>query len=100
MPKTKVDRELLLKVAKNARLELTEKEMQQFLPQFKDILEAFEKIGQVDIKGTEPAFHPIPLKNRLREDAMEKCLDNAEALSNAVHQKSPYFKGPKAIESQ
>ncbi len=98
MPKTKVDRELLLRVAKNCRLELTEKEIQQFLPQFKEILEAFEKIDSVDVKGIEPAFHPVPLKNRMREDKIEKCLGNEEALSNAVHQKQPYFKGPKAIE--
>lgn len=98
MPKTVVDRGLLLRVAKNARLELTEKEIQQFLPQFKEILEAFEKIGEVDTKGTEPAFHPIPLKNRVREDKTSTCLGNKEALSNAVHQKPPYFKGPKAIE--
>jgi aspartyl-tRNA(Asn)/glutamyl-tRNA(Gln) amidotransferase subunit C len=100
MPKTIVDQELLLRVAKNSRLELTEKEAQQFLPQFKEILEAFEKIGQVDTKGTEPAFHPVPLKNRYREDKIENGLSNEKALGNATHQKQPYFKGPKAIDSQ
>lgn len=98
MPKTTIDRELLLRVAKNARLELTEKEIQRFLPQFMEILEAFEKIDKVNVQGIEPAFHPVPLKNRMREDKIEKCLGNEEALSNAVHQKPPYFKGPKAID--
>lgn len=98
MPKTKVDRELLLKVAQNARLELTEAEIKRFLPQLQEILTAFEKIDQVDIKGIKPAFHPIPLQNHWREDKTEPCLSNEEALKNAVHQKPPYFKGPKAIE--
>jgi aspartyl-tRNA(Asn)/glutamyl-tRNA(Gln) amidotransferase subunit C len=98
MEKTKINRELLAKVARNARLELTEKEIESFLPQFREILDAFEKIGQVEIKNTEPAFHPIPLQNRCREDKTNACLSNEEALANAVHQKQPYFKGPKAIE--
>lgn len=98
MPKINVNRELLLQVAKNARLELTEKEIQQFLPQFREMLAAFEKIEKVDITSTKPAFQPIPLRNRWREDAVEKSLSNEEALSNAVHQKPPYFKGPQAIE--
>lgn len=97
MAKIKVDRELLQRVAKNCRLELSEKEIQQFLPELREILEAFEKIDHVNIQGIEPAFQPIPLENRWREDRIEKCLSNEEALSNAVHQKPPYFKGPQAI---
>ncbi|MBU0635832.1 Asp-tRNA(Asn)/Glu-tRNA(Gln) amidotransferase subunit GatC [Candidatus Micrarchaeota archaeon] len=98
MPKLKVDRELLQRVAKNARLELSETEINAFLPQLQEILSAFKKIEEVDIKGTKPAFHPIPLSNKWREDKIEKCLENEQALENAVHKKSPYFKGPKAIE--
>lgn len=98
MPKITVDRELLLRVAKNCRLELTEFEIKAFLPQFSEILKAFEKIDSVDIKGIEPAFHPIPLQNRWREDKVKPSISNEEALQNAVQKKPPYFKGPKAIE--
>ena len=98
MPKVKVNRELLLKVAQNARLELTEKEIKTLLPQLQEILAAFEKIDEVEVKGVSPAFHPIPLQNRWREDKTEPCLSNEQALQNAKHQKAPYFKGPKAIE--
>ncbi len=98
MPKLKVDRTLLLRVAKNAHLELTEAEIKTFLPQFEEILSAFEKIGKVNISGVAPAFQPIPLSNRFRGDEVKPGLSNAEALQNAVHKDPPYFKGPKAME--
>lgn len=98
MPKVTVNRELLLSVAKNARLELTDAEIKLFLPQLQEILKAFEKIDSVDVKGIEPAFHPIPLQNRWREDVVTPSLPNEDALKNSVHKKPPYFKGPKAIE--
>lgn len=98
MTETKVDRELLLQVAKNARITLTEHEIQAFLPQLQEILHTFNKIAQVNVENTEPAFHPIPLQNRWRKDETKPCLNNETALKNAKHQQAPYFKGPKAMD--
>lgn len=98
MPKTQVDRDLLIRVAQNARLQLSEKEIQTILPQLQEILATFEKIERVNVSKTKPAFHPVPLQNRWRNDTVTNSLSNANALKNAVHQKPPYFKGPKAIE--
>ena len=93
----KVDKELILKVARNARLNLTEKEIEEFLPQLKDILDNFEKIKNVDTKDVKEIFHPIEIKNNFREDVVEKSLSQDEALSNTKHKKDGYFKGPKAL---
>lgn len=92
-----VDKALLQRVAKNARLNLTEKEIEILLPQFKQILEAFAKVSQVDVEGVKPAFHPIEVKNVYREDLVAPCLDNASALSNTRHKKNGFFKGPKVV---
>ena len=43
-----VDKRLLLKVAKNARLNLIQDEIREFLPQFEEILEAFSKLDELD----------------------------------------------------
>ena len=93
----KIDKELILKVAKNARLKLTGNEIEEFLPQLKDILDNFEKIKNVDTKNVKEIFHPIEIKNNFREDAVEKSLTQEEALSNTKHKKDGYFKGPKAL---
>ncbi|MFH1586308.1 MAG: Asp-tRNA(Asn)/Glu-tRNA(Gln) amidotransferase subunit GatC [Candidatus Diapherotrites archaeon] len=92
-----VDKELLLRVAKNARLELTDKEIKKFLPELKEILESFSKLDEVDVSKEKPSFQPIELKNVMREDKVEKCLTQEEALSLTQHKKDGYFKGPKVV---
>ena len=94
----KIDKELLLKVAVNARLNLTDSEVKKFLPQLEGILEAFAKLDKLDVSKEAPSFQPIPLKNVLREDVVGKCLSNEEALANTKHKKDGYFKGPKVIQ--
>jgi aspartyl-tRNA(Asn)/glutamyl-tRNA(Gln) amidotransferase subunit C len=93
----KIDKELILSVAKNARLNLSEKEINEFLPELKEILESFSKLDKVNTKKVEPAFNPIELKNIYREDEVEKSLSQEEALKNTKHKNNGYFKGPKAI---
>ncbi len=92
-----VDRELLLRVAKNARLNLSEKEIAVFLPQFKEMLATFQKISSIDADGFDPAFHPVEVKNVFREDVVEKSLSQEDALKNAKHKKDGFFKGPKVV---
>ncbi|MBW2995749.1 Asp-tRNA(Asn)/Glu-tRNA(Gln) amidotransferase subunit GatC [Candidatus Woesearchaeota archaeon] len=93
----KVDKELIRKVASLARLELTEAEVKLFEKDFKEILDAFSKIDEVDTKGTKESFQPVEMKNRLREDLVEDSLSQEEALENTEHKKDGYFKGPRAI---
>ncbi len=95
--KVKVDKELLLRVAKNARLELTDKEIKKFLPELKEILESFSKLDEIDVSTEKPSFQPIELKNVMREDKVEECLSQEEALSLTQHKKDGYFKGPKVL---
>lgn len=93
----KIDKELIKKVAKNTRLELTDKETEKFVEDFKDILNTFSELDEVKTENTKPSFHPVKFKESLREDKVEKCLSQEEALKNTEHKKDGYFKGPKAI---
>lgn len=97
MPKVKVDRELLLGVARNARLNLTDSEIKKFLPQLQEILDAFSKIDEVKLTDEKPSFQPLPLKNVMREDKPEKCLPQSAALGSTKHKDAAYFKGPKVV---
>ncbi|MBI4053374.1 MAG: Asp-tRNA(Asn)/Glu-tRNA(Gln) amidotransferase subunit GatC [Candidatus Diapherotrites archaeon] len=97
MPKPKVDNALLLKVAKNARLNLTAAEAKKFLPQLQEIVEAFSKLDTLDVSKEQPSFQPLPLKNVFREDKVEESLSQEDALSNARHKKDGYFRGPKVV---
>ena len=93
----RVDKELLKHVAEIARLKLTEKEIEEFIPEFKEILESFSALDKVGTDNTKPSFQPVELKNVMREDKVEKSLTQEQALSNSPHSKDGYFKGPRAL---
>jgi len=95
MAKPTVDKQLLLRVADNARLNLSEPEIKKFLPQLREILEAFSKLDEIAVSNEEPSFQPIKLTNVMREDKVEKCLSQEEALKNTKNKKDGYFLGPK-----
>ncbi len=93
----KVEKETILAVANNAKLRLSEAEIKEFLPQLKEILGSFSKIEEVNTDKIKPSFHPIEIRNVMREDKEEKCLSAEEALKNTQHKKDNYFKGPRVV---
>jgi len=92
-----LNEDLLKRIAKNARLELSSKEVDEFLPQLKEVLDVFSKISEVNTDNTELAVHSIDLKNVTREDKAEESLSQETALKNTEHKKDGYFKGPKVV---
>ncbi len=93
----KVDDALIKRVAANARLNLSGNEIREFIPQFKEIIDYFSKLDEVDTKNTKPSFQPVEVKNALREDKPKPSLTQEEALKNAQNKKDGYFKGPRAV---
>ncbi len=94
-----VDKKLLKKVALNARLILTEKELEQFVPQIKEVIvKSFNKLDELET-NEEPSFQPVKIENKLREDKEKDCLTQKEVFSNAKKEliKKGYFKGPKVL---
>ena len=96
-PIMEVTREMIAHVAGLARLNLTHEEIEKFTPQLKEVIEAFSQLAAENTTGVKPSFHPIELKNALREDSVKECISQEQALRNAKHKKDGYFKGPKAV---
>ncbi len=92
-----VDKKLLEHVAEVARIKLSEKEIEKFLPQLKEALEFFSKLKEINTDNVKPSFQPIELKNAMREDEEKQCLSQDDALSLTEHKKDGYFKGPRAV---
>ena len=94
----KVDEELIRHVSKVARLNLSDEEIKKFVPQFKEILEAFSVLDEVDVKDTKLSIQPVAMKNVLRNDEPKLCFSQEDALSQVKkNKKDGYFKGPKAV---
>ena len=88
-----IDRGLVERIAKVARLELTQDEIEKFTGQLKVILEAFRELDDVDTEGVEPSFHPQELSNVLRED--ETTPWSWDPFENTDHREGRHFKGPR-----
>ena len=89
-----ITREDVLHVARLARLELTEEEIERFQVQLSAILEAVGKVSELDLEGVEPTSHPLELANVWGEDEPRPSLPDEEALANAPERDGSFFRVP------
>jgi aspartyl-tRNA(Asn)/glutamyl-tRNA(Gln) amidotransferase subunit C len=78
-----IDREQVLHVARLARLELGEDEVERMAGELSGILEHIERIGELDLAGTEPTSHVMALENVLGTDEPRPSLSRERALASA-----------------
>lgn len=90
-----IDETLLRHVAWTARLKLSEKELADLKPEFEEVLGMFSLLEKTDVKDVEPAFHPLELPARMRDDEPRECLSQEEALANSQNTKEGRFKAPR-----
>jgi aspartyl-tRNA(Asn)/glutamyl-tRNA(Gln) amidotransferase subunit C len=89
-----ITREEVLHVARLARLELRDEEVERFTQQLSAILEAVAKVSELDLTDVEPTAHPLDLVNVWAEDERRPCLPQDEALANAPERDAGFFKVP------
>ena len=81
-------------VARLARLELSDEELERMREQLSAILEAVGKVARLDLEGVEPTAHPLDLVNVLADDVPRPCLPREEALANAPDPEDGFFGVP------
>jgi aspartyl-tRNA(Asn)/glutamyl-tRNA(Gln) amidotransferase subunit C len=94
----RIDAEQVRKVAKLARLLLTEAEIEEFTGQLGAILGYVEKMNELDTSRVEPLAHCLPISNVLRADEVRPSLGTELTLSNAPDSDGPFFKVPKILD--
>ncbi len=81
-----IDREQVLHVARLARLQLSDDEVERMSGELSGILGHIEKIGELDLEGVPPTSHVVEVTNALRDDEprpswpREIVLDGAPAV--------------------
>jgi aspartyl-tRNA(Asn)/glutamyl-tRNA(Gln) amidotransferase subunit C len=88
------------KVAKLARLELTEVEKSAFTKQLSQILTHVETLKQYDTTGVEPTATVLGQVNVFRSDEVRPSLSVERALMNAPESAEGFFVVPKIIEER
>ena len=89
-----ITREEVLHVAKLARLELTDDEVERLTEQLGAILEAVSKVSELDLSDVPPTSHPLELVNAWAPDELRTSLSLDEVFANAPAREGDLFKVP------
>jgi aspartyl-tRNA(Asn)/glutamyl-tRNA(Gln) amidotransferase subunit C len=90
-----LSRDQVLHVAKLARLELTEEEIERFASELSKVLDHIEMINQLgDLADVPPTSHVIAVENALRADEPRPSLPVEVALANAPDAAQGGFRVP------
>ncbi|ADI73929.1 glutamyl-tRNA(Gln) amidotransferase, C subunit [Methanohalobium evestigatum Z-7303] len=80
-----------------ARIEIDEKDADEYASQLNDVLNHFEQLDEVDTENVPPTYHVIDLVNVFREDVARESLTQDKALENTSSSKEGYFKSYRII---
>jgi len=94
----KIDAEQVRKVAKLARLALSDAEIEEFTGQLGAILGYVEKMNELDTASVEPLAHCLPIRDVFRADEVRESLGTERTLANAPDRDGAFFKVPKILE--
>jgi aspartyl-tRNA(Asn)/glutamyl-tRNA(Gln) amidotransferase subunit C len=95
-----INKQEVEKVAKLARLEISEAEQAAFAKQLSQILTHVETLKQYDTEGVEPTATVLGQVNVFREDVVRPSLPVEKALANAPEREADGFAVPKIIEER
>jgi len=91
-----ISREEVLKVARLARLELSDDEVTLFQGQLSAILEAVSKVSELDLSDVPPTSHPLEIANAWGDDVPRPSLSLDDVFANAPDRDGDHFRVPPA----
>jgi aspartyl-tRNA(Asn)/glutamyl-tRNA(Gln) amidotransferase subunit C len=89
-----IDRDQVLHVAKLARLELMEDEVEKMASELSGILEHVEHINELDLEEVEPTSHVVAVENVLRPDEPRPSWPREDVLERAPDPAGGSFRVP------
>ncbi len=89
-----IDREQVLHVARLARLELTDEEVERLGGELSKVVDWVEKINELDLEDVEPTSHVVHVENVLRPDEPRPSLPRETALAGAPDATDSGFRVP------
>ena len=86
------------KVARLARLDLTDEEAAQYQSQLGKVLDYITVLAQHDLSAVDPTQHAMPIYDVWREDEAIAGFTMPEALANAPRKSADQFLMPRVVE--
>jgi aspartyl-tRNA(Asn)/glutamyl-tRNA(Gln) amidotransferase subunit C len=86
-------------VARLARLELSEDELETYRAQLGIILDHAARVQDLEGEPQVESTHPLGLENVYREDVVTGSLDRDEVLAAAPETRDGFFVAPPALDT-
>lgn len=84
-------------VAKLARIELTDEEVERFGAQLGDLLGHVRALAELDTAAVPATAQVVESRNVARDDEARPCLDRETVLSQAPQRQGGFFRVPRII---
>jgi aspartyl-tRNA(Asn)/glutamyl-tRNA(Gln) amidotransferase subunit C len=94
MDRMAISREQVLHVARLARLDLRDGEVERLTEELGAILDAVSKVAELDLADVPPTSHPLDVVNVLAADEPRPSVSREEALRNAPDPADGGFRVP------
>jgi aspartyl-tRNA(Asn)/glutamyl-tRNA(Gln) amidotransferase subunit C len=88
----------IARVARLARIALTEEELAHYGAQLVGILEHASAVQALPTEGVEPTSHPLGIVNAMRPDEPGTTLDRDEVLAQAPDSNGAFFRVPAFLD--
>ena len=92
-----ISREDVANLAKLARIDMSDDELDHFASELSVILDAVARVQEVANSDVPPTSHPIPMTNVFRIDENRPSLSPEDALSGAPASEGQRFKVPQIL---
>lgn len=92
-----LSRDEVAHVAKLARLQLTEEQIDTFTPQLAAILDHAADVEALDLDDVPPTAHPYPLANVMRPDVARDAGVRDDVLAHAPSAEDGMFRVPPVL---
>jgi aspartyl-tRNA(Asn)/glutamyl-tRNA(Gln) amidotransferase subunit C len=93
-----VDKDTVRRVARLARIAVTDGEIAALQSQLNGILGLVEQLSEVDVAGVEPMTTVVAASIKMRDDVVTEGGDPAAVTSNAPATADSFFQVPKVVE--
>ncbi len=93
-----VDEATVRRIARLARIKVTDQEAQELQSELSGILNWVEQLGEVDTSAVEPMTRVVPISLKMRQDEVTAGGIADDIVKNAPMSEDHFFVVPKVVE--
>ncbi len=93
-----VDEATVKRIARLARIRITEEEAKGLVQELSGILSWVEQLDEIDVAGVEPMTRVVPIQLKMRDDVVSDGEIAEQVTANAPMTEQNFFVVPKVVE--